>query len=175
MNAYYLSGMKTYILIAFFSGLTFVSCQKTSDTGGVASFQLNGKSVSAATNYFEFDYYDSIFSSADFIFITGKPNEGYFDLHIGPLNRNSFYSLYHTDSLSTGANYNSILYNYTLDSIRVLQSGSFQVNFSRLANNSADGSFSGIVTGIDTTTATTISDTLTQGIFKNIPVQRIYH
>ncbi len=155
--------------------LLFLACTKTVAPPFTAQFSINGKAVSASTNYFEFDYYTGKFSSVDLNFITSSPANGYFDLHIGSATGNSFNSIYQTDSLATAFNYSPALSNYTLDSINVIQSARFTINFSRISNNTVDGSFSGIVNGTDTTTTSVIADTITAGIFTNIPIHRIYH
>ncbi len=161
--------------VIFTLAILFVACTKTVAPPFTAQCSINGKPVFASTNYLEFDYYAGKFSSMDVNFITSSPANGYFDLHIGSATGNSFNSVYQTDSLSTGFNYSPALFKYTLDSINVIQSARFTINFSRISNNTVDGHFSGTVNGTDTTTSSVITDTITNGIFTNIPIHRVYH
>ena len=151
------------------------ACQKSTVTTGTIHFSINGKQYTASANYCAFDYYNNRFSTVSLAIVNGSPNEGYINLQVGPSNDSAFSTLYPTDSLSIGTTYHPVLLNYTIDSFRVIQSAGFNIVFSKLQGNTLDGSFNGIVTAIDTTTGALLADTISNGVFTQVPIQRIFH
>lgn len=157
--------------------LPLCACKKNDNP--IVSFAVNGRPCNyngIPGNYSHVGYVSGQQLSYDFYFMGAFGD--FFSMYVpGGVGFESIDGQF-TDSLYIGVTYESkyseSLYKFFGGFVLTKVANRFYVTITRNSGNTWDGTFSGYVEGMNVIDGSTIRDTISNGVFKNLPINRTF-
>ena len=163
-------------LIALFALAIIAACKKDATPNiGFSSCRLQGMPVQSKDIWVKYTYLSNKFNRAEFSF-------GYNDFIIGDSlhNFNQIAGTSSTDSLITNTTYstnNGTFYFWNTIANIVISPVFYynmQLTITNVSGNIVSGTFLGVIKGNSLQTGLLITDSISNGVFTDVPIKRIY-